>query len=102
MNKTDLTREVLARINNVKSPPGNDVGEMSLSMGREFVETMIAVVTEELKKSGKVVMSGFGTFFVRNQKARSGVNPRTGAPLRIPARRVPAFKPGKTLKTLVR
>lgn len=102
MNKTEVSREVIARINNVNSMPGKDLAELPISLGREFVDTMLDVVSEELKKNGKVVISGFGTFFIRNQKARAGVNPRTGAPLRIPARRVPTFKPGKTLKESIR
>ena len=102
MNKTDLIREVILRINGRNPHDGKASEELPLCMGREFVDTLLSVVTDEMKKNGKVVMSGFGTLYVRDQKARSGVNPRTGEALRIPARRVPAFKSGKALKDLIR
>jgi DNA-binding protein HU-beta len=44
---------------------------------------------------------GFGTFLVRDRKARTGRNPQTGAEIQIAAATVPAFKPGKALKDAV-
>lgn len=55
-------------------------------------------VTTALKKGDKVTLVGFGTYEVRERAAHEGKNPRTGETLRIPAAKVPAFKPGKTLK----
>ncbi|MBM3451208.1 MAG: HU family DNA-binding protein, partial [Armatimonadetes bacterium] len=53
-------------------------------------------------KNDKVTLVGFGTFSVRKRAAREGRNPQTGAKLRIPARKVPAFSAGKELKTAVK
>jgi len=44
---------------------------------------------------------GFGTFEVRDRAARIGRNPKTGDEIKIPATKVPAFKPGKALKERV-
>jgi len=49
-----------------------------------------------------VKLVGFGTFDVARRRARSVLNPRTGVPIRIPARRMPRFTPGKELRKLVR
>ena len=54
-------------------------------------------VTKELKKNGKLVMVGFGTFSVVKRKAREGRNPQTGKAIRIPAKKVVKFKAGKKL-----
>ena len=54
-----------------------------------------------LAKGEKVTLVGFGTFERRTRQARTGRNPRTLAPLRIPASRVPAFRAGQELKDVV-
>lgn len=54
-----------------------------------------------LKNNDKVSLVGFGTFKVAERKARTGVNPSTGKKIKIPARKVPVFKPGKKLKESV-
>ncbi len=54
-----------------------------------------------LKKGDSVTLIGFGTFSVANRKARVGRNPQTGAELKIPARKVVKFKPGKGLREIV-
>ena len=56
------------------------------------------VVTEELKKGGKVQLVGFGTFTSAKRKATTGRNPQTGEAIKIPASTQPKFKPGKALK----
>jgi DNA-binding protein HU-beta len=58
-------------------------------------------VTLTLKKSGKVTLVGFGTFSVSSRKARTGRNPQTGAPLKIPAKKVTKFVAGLELKKAV-
>jgi len=62
----------------------------------------IEAVKEALKKGSKVTLTGFGTFMVAKRAARKGVNPQTGAEIRIPARTVPRFKAGKGLKDAVK
>jgi len=59
-------------------------------------------VTKELKKSGKLVLVGFGTFSVVKRKAREGRNPQTGKAIKIPAKKVVKFKAGKTLADKVK
>ena len=59
------------------------------------------VVTEELKKDGKVQLVGFGTFEVVEHAAREGRNPQTKEPMQIPASKAPKFKAGKVLKDML-
>lgn len=56
------------------------------------------VISEVLKGGGKVIVSGFGTFHVRERKARQARNPKTGGKVKVPKRTYPAFKPAKTFK----
>jgi DNA-binding protein HU-beta len=62
---------------------------------------MLANVTRCLKRGEKVTLVGFGTFLVGRRRARAGRDPRTGAPLKIAARRVAKFVVGKDLKDAV-
>jgi DNA-binding protein HU-beta len=61
----------------------------------------IDTVSESLAKGENVALIGFGTFSVAKRAARNGKNPRTGATIKIAARKVPKFAPGKGLKDLV-
>src|SRR5271155_3932464 len=62
---------------------------------------LVHTITSALSKGEKVTLVGFGTFERRNRKARTGRNPRTLAPLRIAAARVPAFRAGNPLKNII-
>lgn len=66
-----------------------------------MLNAFISTVTEQLAKGGKVQLIGFGTFEVRERKAREGRNPRTNEPIQIEASNTPAFKAGKQLKNAV-
>ncbi|MFC1894591.1 HU family DNA-binding protein [Candidatus Dependentiae bacterium] len=66
------------------------------------LESFIKQVGSSLKKNKSVVLTGFGTFSVMKRKARTGINPATGAKMNIPAKKVPKFKAGKQLKDLVK
>lgn len=59
-----------------------------------FVETVL----ETLKEGDKVQLMGFGTFEVKERAARVGRKPSTGESIEIPAKKIPAFKPGKGFK----
>lgn len=59
-------------------------------------------VAKELKKSGKLILVGFGTFSVVKRKAREGRNPQTGKAIKIPAKKVVKFKAGKDLASKVK
>jgi len=66
------------------------------------LNSFIDSVTKALKKKdGKVTLVGFGTFSKARRKARKGRNPQTGAPIKIKARNVVKFRPGKKLKDAV-
>lgn len=69
------------------------------------VERGVDVVLEEiaaaLAAGGRVELRGFGAFSVRKRDARTGRNPRTGATVKVAAKRVPFFKPGKELRLQV-
>lgn len=62
-----------------------------------FIES----VTEALADKDKVQLVGFGTFETRSRVERTGRDPRTGNPIKIPASNTPAFKAGKALKDAV-
>ena len=65
------------------------------------IDATFAAITSALKKGDKVPLVGFGTFAVTNRAARDGRNPRTGAVVKIPARKAVTFKAGVALKDAV-
>ncbi len=68
-----------------------------------IIDTMFDSIAQALatQSDGKVELRGFGSFRVRQRRARQGRNPRTGTPVEVPAKRIPFFKPGKDLQALV-
>ena len=65
------------------------------------VNAVLDVITETLSEGDSVVLTGFGTFKVRQTKARNGVNPRTKEKIRIPASKRASFSAGAVLKRAV-
>ncbi|HXV85751.1 MAG TPA: HU family DNA-binding protein [Gemmatimonadales bacterium] len=59
------------------------------------------VIATELRRGGKVLITGFGSFVARRRPARNGRDPRTGRVIQIPAALVPAFRVGEGLKGVV-
>ncbi|CDR31066.1 DNA-binding protein HU [Acholeplasma oculi] len=91
MNKTELVALVA------------DKAGTTQVQAETIVNAFVEVVTETLGQRGeKVVVTGFGTFEVRNRVARRGKNPRTGEEIVVPAQKTPAFKAGKLLKDAVK
>ena len=88
MNKADLIEQVTAIVGTQK-------------MAKDAVNCVLSSITDALAKSDTVQISGFGSFKVSERKARTGRNPQTGAPIQIPAAKVPKFTPGKALKEAV-
>ena len=78
-----------------------DKSGLSKKDSEKAVSAVVAAITEALSEGEKVSLIGFGTFEVRERQAKEGINPRTGEKIQIPARKVPAFKPGKALKESV-
>lgn len=76
------------------------------SMSKRQVETFLGkltdVVARTIKQKQKVSITGFGTFDLGKRAARRGVNPQTGAEIRIPEMPMPRFRAGKRLKETVR
>ncbi len=89
MNKAELVDKIAA-----------DCG-VTKKLAEEFIDSFVKEVKRALKKGDEVRLVGFGTFKVVKRKARKGVNPRTGATIKIPAKKVPKFVPGKELKKSV-
>jgi DNA-binding protein HU-beta len=65
------------------------------------IDTLFETIAAALEKGEKVQLVDFGTFEVKAMEGRTGVNPRTKAKIKIPARKVPKFRPGKVLKAKV-
>lgn len=70
----------------------------SESAVEKVTDTFLGTIQEVLKKEEKVQLSGFGTWKVKNRKARLGRNPKTGERIEIQPRRVPVFTAGQNLK----
>jgi len=75
---------------------------MSKKDSETAVKAVLDSITDGLVRGDKVQLVGFGTFEVRQRKAREGRNPATGEKIKINALKVPAFKPGKALKEKVK
>ncbi|HET7578561.1 MAG TPA: HU family DNA-binding protein [Bacillales bacterium] len=90
MNKTDLINTVAEN------------AELSKKDATKAVDTVFQAISDSLKQGNKVQLIGFGNFEVRERSARKGRNPQTGEEIQIAASKVPAFKPGKALKEVVK
>jgi integration host factor subunit beta len=77
------------------------VVEMSRKESEVIVETIFDSVVRALRTGEKVEIRGFGSFRTRQRQPRIGRNPKTGARVEVPAKRIPFFKPSKELKDLV-
>jgi DNA-binding protein HU-beta len=75
---------------------------ISKTAAAKALDSLTDGITKELKKKdGKVTLVGFGTFVKNRRKARSGRNPQTGEKIKIKAKNVVKFKPGKKLSAAV-
>ena len=90
MNKSELAAAVAKATN------------LSKAKAWEAVSATFESIKGSLKKGQKVSLIGFGSFLVRQRKARTGRNPQTGATLQIKARKVPAFSAGSDLKNALK
>jgi len=88
MNKGDLVKEVAKAVCTKKE-------------AQAAVNCVFSTITKALKKKDAVTLIGFGTFKVVQRKARKGRHPQTGAEIKIKAKKVPRFVPGKALKDAV-
>lgn len=89
MTKSQLVRELAADL------------EMPRKQVEEYLEALLDKIMAVLKSEGKVQLTPFGQFRVRDRAARMGRNPQTGEPVKIPAKRVLRFTAGRVLKEAV-
>jgi DNA-binding protein HU-beta len=89
VNKSDLVAKVAT------------ASGLTKANAERAIEATFASITHALKKREEVRLIGFGTFAVVQRAATEGRNPRTGAKIKIPAKRLPKFRPGKQLKDAV-
>jgi len=89
MTKADLIEEVARAV------------EMSRKDSEVIVETIFENIVKALRGSDKIEIRGFGSFRTRERRARVGRNPKTGARVDVPPKRIPFFKPSKELKDLI-
>jgi nucleoid DNA-binding protein len=89
LKKTELIEAIATR------------ADVPKSQAQKYFDAFEDVVTDALKGGDEVQITGFGKFYVREQKARDGRNPQTGEKMRIPAGTIPAFSAGNSLKESV-
>ena len=89
MNKAQLIEAMAVKTGDSKKATG------------EALNAFVSIVSDAMKNGDKIQLVGFGTFETRARAARKGKNPQTGAEIKIPACKAPAFKAGKALKDIV-
>ena len=77
------------------------VSELTKKHSEVIVNTVFQSIIEALHEDAKIELRGFGSFRVRQRRSRQGRNPKTGARVHVPAKKIPYFKPGKELKELI-
>ena len=75
--------------------------DMSRKDSEIIVETIFESIVKSLRTGDKIEIRGFGSFRTRQREARVGRNPKTGARVDVPPKKIPYFKPSKELKDLV-
>ncbi len=89
MTKADLVEEVTR------------VTELPRKESEIVVETIFESIIQALQGNDKIEIRGFGSFRTRQRRGRIGRNPKTGAKVEVPPKRIPYFKPSKELKDFV-
>ena len=89
MTKADLVDKVTA------------LGDLTRRDGEVIVDLLFDSVIGALKSGDKIEIRGFGSFRTRQRNSRTGRNPKTGAKVDVPAKKVPFFKPSKELRDLI-
>jgi integration host factor subunit beta len=89
MTKADLVVDIMR------------LGDLTRTDAETIIETIFDSVVGALRSGDKIEIRGFGSFRTRQRNPRIGRNPKTGARVEVPAKRVPFFKPSKDLRDLV-
>ena len=90
ITKKDLAELVASKVNCTKKD------------ANEVVNAIFDEITNTIKKGDVADISGFGKFVLKDRKARTGINPATGAKIEIKASRAPGFRAAKALKEAVK
>jgi integration host factor subunit beta len=77
------------------------ITELKRSDSEVIVETIFESIIDSLQKGDKIEIRGFGSFRTRQRRGRVGRNPKTGAKVEVPPKKIPFFKPSKELKDFV-
>jgi DNA-binding protein HU-beta len=72
--------------------------QLTKKAGAEILDALFDALASSIKKEEKFTYPGFGTFVVRQRKARDGIDPRTREKIKIPASKTVGFKPAKAFK----
>lgn len=67
----------------------------------DVLDMILEEIVNELSSGNEVKLSSFGTFSLRDKKARAGRNPKTGVEAVISSRRVISFKPSQTMRKII-
>jgi integration host factor subunit beta len=89
MTKADLVEEVTR------------VTDLPRKESEAVVETIFDSIIAALQGDDKIEIRGFGSFRTRDRRGRTGRNPKTGAKVEVPPKKIPFFKPSKELKDYV-
>jgi integration host factor subunit beta len=89
MTKAELVEEVTR------------VTELPRKESEAVVETIFESIIGALQADDKIEIRGFGSFRTRERRGRTGRNPKTGAKVEVPPKKIPYFKPSKELKDYV-
>lgn len=92
MNKKELIEAILSN---------KELSHMTKKDAELFVNTFTDTVKKTIKKGEDVALVGFGTFSKVKRAARTGINPATGEKIKIKAKNLPKFKPGKAWKEML-
>ncbi len=79
-----------------------DAAELTKAAAEKALDSTMTAIAETLKKGDTVTLVGFGSFSVSKRAAREGRNPQNGDTIKIPAKKVIRFKPGKALGEIVK
>jgi len=90
MTRSELVARIASRF-----PP------LTVKDAEAAVSTILSAIANTLASGNRAEIRGFGTFAVNHRPPKIGRNPRTGAPVSVPAKRVPHFKPGMELRVRV-
>jgi integration host factor subunit beta len=89
MTKADLVEEVTR------------VADLPRKESEAVVETIFESIISALQADDKIEFRGFGSFRTRQRRGRTGRNPKTGAKVEVPPKKIPYFKPSKELKDFI-